>query len=81
MRELSASALREQLPRVLEDVERGESVAVTRDGVRVARIVPDRPRRAAEVDQAIATLRAFGRAHGKITVEEILSARDEGRRR
>jgi prevent-host-death family protein len=74
---------------LLDRVERGEEVVVTRHGKAVARIVPDerpdadaaRKARAAEALTRIAALREHLRAKGvSFTLDEILSARDEGRR-
>ena len=67
---------------VLDDVERGESVNITRHGKTVARIVrpevDDRERAHKAVEQ-IREMKRAGRKTG-ITVEDILSARDEGRK-
>jgi prevent-host-death family protein len=67
---------------VLDDVERGESVNITRHGKTVARIVrpevDDRERAHKAVGQ-IREMKRTGRKTG-ITVEDILSARDEGRK-
>ena len=79
MREVQASEAKTHLPSILDAVERGETVAITRHGRRIARLVPEEERRQEEIDQAIANIRAFGRKNGKITAAEIISARDEGR--
>ena len=46
----------------------------------VARPVPEAAQRKAEIEAAIEAIRAAGKRVGRITVAEILSARDEGRR-
>jgi len=80
MREIQASQAKVHLPEILDAVERGETLIITRRGRRIARIVPELDRRQEEIDQALARIREL-RAHtGKITVGELLSARDEGRR-
>jgi prevent-host-death family protein len=66
---------------LLNDVERGDTLIITRHGRPIARVSPEIDRRQEEVDEAIADLRALGRRNGRITVREILSARDEGRKR
>ena len=81
MRQIQASEAKTRFLQLLDDVERGETVVITRHGQAVARIEPERGRRQQEIDKAISALRAFGRRNGPITVEEILSARDEGRKR
>ncbi|HEY7578005.1 MAG TPA: type II toxin-antitoxin system prevent-host-death family antitoxin [Acetobacteraceae bacterium] len=78
MREIQASAAKVHLPQLLDDVERGETIVITRHGRAIARIVPEAVRRQEEVDQAIAAIRALRRRTGKITVDELLSARHAG---
>jgi prevent-host-death family protein len=80
MREIQASAAKVHLPQLLDDVERGETLIITRHGRRIARIVPEADRRQEEVDRALAGIREIRRRTGRITVSELLSARDEGRR-
>lgn len=74
---------------LLDRVERGEEVVVTRHGKMIARIVPDAPAddeaarkaRAAEAVARIKALRDHFRAKGvSFSIEDIISARDEGRR-
>ena len=78
MRDIQASDAKTHLPQILDEVERGETVRITRHGRPIARIVPEANRRQAEIEKAVANIRALRRHTGKITVEEILSARHEG---
>ncbi len=80
MREIQASEAKAHLPQLLDDVERGETVIITRHGRAIARIVPEMDRRQEEVDKAIANIRALRARNSKVTVEELLSAREEGRK-
>ena len=80
MREIQASEAKTHLPQLLDDVQRGESVVITRHGRPVARLVPDEEFRRAERAEAIATIKALRKGMGKISVEELISMRDEGRR-
>ena len=80
MREVQASEAKTHLPSLLDAVERGETVVITRHGRRIARIVPEPELRRQEIEQAIANIRALGSRLGHVSVEEILSARDEGRK-
>ena len=80
MREIQASEAKTHLPRFLDDVERGETLIVTRHGRRIARIVPEVDRRQEEIDKALAGIRQLRKRTGRITLRELLSARDEGRR-
>jgi prevent-host-death family protein len=81
MREIEASEATAHLPQLLDDeVERGETLIITRHGRAIARIVPEVDRRQEEVDRAIASIRALRQRNGKVTVEELISAREEGRK-
>ena len=80
MREVQASEAKTHLPQLLDDVERGETIVITRHGRPIARLVPDEERRRAERAEAIAAIKALRKGVGKITVEELLAMRDEGRR-
>jgi prevent-host-death family protein len=80
MREIQASEAKTHLPQLLDDVERGETLIITRHGRAIARIVPEVDRRQEEVDQAIANIRSLRERNRKVTVAELLSARDEGRK-
>ena len=78
MREVQASEAKTHLAKLLDDVERGESIIVTRHGRPIARIVPENIRRQQEIDDAISTIKALRKHTGKITVAELLSARHAG---
>lgn len=74
-REIQASEAKTHLPQLLDEVERGETIIMTRHGRVIARIVPETHRRQQEIDQTIEDIKQFGKRIGKITVEEILSLR------
>ena len=80
MREIQASDAKARLPQLLDDVERGETLVITRHGRAIARIVPELDRRQEEVDRALASIRELRRRTQKVRIEEILSAKEEGRR-
>jgi prevent-host-death family protein len=80
MREIQASHAKTHLPRLLDQVERGETLVITRHGRRIARIVPEHDRGQEDIDRALTAIRALRRRTGRITAEELLSARDEGRK-
>jgi prevent-host-death family protein len=81
MREIQASEAKTHLPRLLDEVERGETLIITRHGRAIARIVPELDRQQAQIDEAMEAIRALRRRTGRISVDELLSARDEGRNR
>ena len=80
MREIQASEAKTHLPQLLDDVESGETVIITRHGRPIARLVPEGDRRQAEIDEVIAGIELRRRQAARISVEEILAARDEGRK-
>mgnify|MGYP001130690304 CR=1 FL=1 len=80
MREIQASQAKVHLAELLDDVERGETLIITRHGHRIARLVPEVDRRQEEIDKALAGIRELRQRTARITVGELLSARDEGRR-
>jgi prevent-host-death family protein len=79
MKQVQASAAKARFAELLDDVERGETVVITRHGKPIARIVPDEDRRREDVLRAMEEIRAL-RKHAKpMTVEEIIAAKNEGR--
>ena len=59
MRQVGVYDAKTHLPRLLDEVERGETVTITRHGRPVARLVPVKPNRR-NVEEAMEELRAFG---------------------
>jgi prevent-host-death family protein len=78
MRHIQASQAKTHLPSLLDDVERGETLVITRHGKPIARLVPDEAQGVNDVRQAVEDLIAFRKSMPKITLEEMLSARHEG---
>ena len=82
MREIPASEAKTHFARLLSAAARGETIAITRHGRRVARLVPDEDGRRARVERALENLerRAKERREkfGPVRVEEILAWRHEG---
>lgn len=63
MKRLGAYEAKTNLSRLLEDVERGESFAITKHGRTVAHLVPPQSSSDLSTDEAIAGLRRFRDAH------------------
>jgi prevent-host-death family protein len=80
MRTVQSSEAKARFSEILDDVGRGETIIVTRHGREVAHIVPAGEQRKAGVARAIARIKKLQKKSGRITVEEILSARDTGRK-
>lgn len=77
MRFVQASDAKTHFLRLLDAVERGETVTITRHGRTIARLVPqlDLERKA----RAAASIREIRKRTKHITLEEMMAARDEGR--
>jgi prevent-host-death family protein len=79
MREVQASEAKTHLPRLLDEVERGETIVITRHGRPIARIVPEADRRRADFERAVQDLQLLRRRlAGRVSLTELLSARHEG---
>jgi len=79
MKSVGAYEAKTHLPRLLEEVSRGESIEITRHGTAVARLVPASPDPHARASETIAALRAFRskRRLGRLSVKAMI---EEGRR-
>lgn len=80
MREIQASEAKARLAQLLDDVERGEVVIITRHGRAIARLAPESNRRSAEIDKTVAGIQTRRRHARRITLRHLLSARDQGRK-
>jgi prevent-host-death family protein len=78
MREVGVYEAKTQLPRLLEEVEGGETVTITRHGKPVARLVPVKQQRRS-VEEVIKDIEDFRKTHrlDGISIRELI---EEGRR-
>ena len=79
MKSIQASEAKTHFLRILDDVERGESVIITRRGKPVARISPQVEVDRERIQRAVESIRAIRKRTKPVSLAEILSARDEGR--
>jgi prevent-host-death family protein len=79
MRSVGAYEAKTHLPRLLEEVQKGEIITITKHGVPVARLVPVEGAQRRSVKEIIAELREFRRGNrlDGITIRELI---EEGRR-
>ena len=80
MIEVGTYEAKTRLPELLKRVEAGETVLITRRGKPVARIVSDEEALQARRLAAIERIKQLRSRMANLSVEEIISARDEGRR-
>jgi prevent-host-death family protein len=84
MREVQASEAKTHLPQLLDAVERGETIVITRHGRSIARLVPEHRVRQEQIEAAAAGLRGLresikARGERLFSLDEIKAYRDEGR--
>jgi len=75
MREVQASDAKAHLSSLLDEVERGEMVIITRHGKPIARIIPEPDDRRETVNHVMAEIDEFRKTMPRIPLEEILSSR------
>jgi prevent-host-death family protein len=80
MKKVQAAAAKAHLAELLDEVERGETIVITRHGKPIARLVPDADCRREDARRAMAEIREMRKQAPRVTVEEILAWRDEGRK-
>lgn len=80
MREVQASEAKTHLPQLLDAVERGETIIITRHGRPVARLVPEAERRRAETRAAIDAIKTLRCSAPKLSADEIRVLINEGRK-
>jgi prevent-host-death family protein len=71
-REVQASEAKTHFARLLNEVELGETIMITRHGQAIARIVPEAHVRQQEIDRAIEDIKELRKQTGTVTREEIL---------
>lgn len=76
--EYQASEAKAKWAELLDEVERGHTVRITRRGRTIARVTPEGEARAAEIAEAVERLRALREKVHKAPLAEILASRHEG---
>ena len=79
MQIIQASEAKTHFLRLLDEVERGETVIITRHGKPVARVIPETAIDSARKARAAASILEIRQRTKPVSLREILSARDEGR--
>lgn len=79
MQTIGAFEAKTHFSALLEDVQKGKHIVITKHGHPVAKLVPISGASQAEAGQAIEAIKQFGRSHklGKLSWKKL---RDEGRR-
>jgi prevent-host-death family protein len=83
MKSVGCYEAKTHLPRLLSQVEKGETITITKRGKPIARIVPAEDRPARDVASVIREFRAYSRQQactlGKLSIKEIKAMTEEGR--
>jgi len=80
MQVIQASEAKAKFLSILDQVEHGESITITRHGKQIALITPVPETTEERAKHAFEKIRELRRRTQPVCIEEILSARDEGRR-
>jgi prevent-host-death family protein len=80
MKQIQASNAKARLAELLDEVERGETIVITRHGKPIADLKPHADSRREDALRAMAEIKELRKSTGRATVEEILAWRDEGRK-
>jgi prevent-host-death family protein len=83
MKSVGSYEAKTHLPRLLSQVEKGETITITKRGKPIARIVPAEEQPARDIDGVIREFRAYSqqlaRTVGELSVKEIKEMTEEGR--
>jgi len=80
MKHVKSSDAKARFSELLDEVERGETVVITRHGKPIAHLQPARDQRRDEARLAMEEIAAARKGAPRATAEEILQWRDQGRR-
>jgi prevent-host-death family protein len=68
MREIQAYEAKARLSQLLDEVERGETIVITRHGRAIARLTPEADRQQREIDEALADIEELRKHTGKVSL-------------
>jgi antitoxin (DNA-binding transcriptional repressor) of toxin-antitoxin stability system len=80
MKQIQASEAKAKFSELLDEVERGDTIVITRHGKPIARLVREGALRQQEVELAIAEIEAARKHMPRVTKDEIIAWRNEGRK-
>lgn len=83
MRSVGSYEAKTHLPRLLSQVEKGETITITKRGRPIAVLSPAKPRRERDVKAVIEEFREYSKQHaltrGPLSIREIKEMIEEGR--
>jgi prevent-host-death family protein len=78
VREIKSSDAKTHLSELLDDVERGETIVITRHGKAIARLAPEAATQSQEIQALFNQIDDFRKTMPGMTVDEILAACHNG---
>jgi len=78
MRQVQSSDAKARFSELLNDVQHGETIVITRHGRPIARIVPENEERQAETLRTMERIEKLRKTMPQMTLAELLAARHEG---
>lgn len=78
MREIQSSNVKTHLPQILNDVERGETVVITRHGRPIARLIPELDAKREERNEVVETFKKLRSTMPHVPLGELLDMLHEG---
>ncbi len=79
MRQVQSSVAKAKFAELLDEVERGETIVITRRGEPIARIEPEAEARRKRVEEAFRRIDEIRKQNLPVTLEELLEWKNEGR--
>ena len=73
MREIQASEAKTHLPQLLDEIERGESIIITRHGRAIARLIPEDAMRRDTQAEAVERLKALRATMPRVPLDELMA--------
>ena len=77
MREIQASEAKTHLPQLLDEIERGESIIITRHGRAIARLIPEDVMRRDAQAEAVERLKALRATMPRVPLDELMAMRHD----
>jgi prevent-host-death family protein len=79
MKSVKSSDAKARFSELLDEVERGDTIVITRHGKVVARMIPDQDAQRTRTQEAIAGILELRKHTKPVSIEEIISWKNEGR--
>ena len=79
MKHIQASEAKAKFSELLDQVEQGETIAITRHGKVIAQLAPNQDTRRSNAREAIKGILELRKHTKPVTVEEIIAWKNEGR--